>query len=64
MADRSWERGLHQMIETKEGLSDQQSAGDAGSNQLPEIFSPLPETGRHDWNRPGSHARTFPGVSP
>jgi hypothetical protein len=42
MADRSWERGLHQMIEVKEGLELSQAARHDLAHHLSALLPPLP----------------------
>jgi preprotein translocase subunit SecA len=58
MADRSWEHGLHQMIETKEGceLTGQRRTQARITYQH---LSPLPAAVRHDWDGWGSGGRTL-----
>ena len=48
MEGRRYSDGLHQALEAKEGVEDADRESDARLYHLPELFSPLPETGRHD----------------
>ena len=47
-ADRSWEQGLHQMIEAKEGCPLSEPADVRRAHHLPALLPPLPAAGRHD----------------
>ena len=59
MPDRSWEHGLHQLIEAKEaGRSP--DARDAGPDHLPAVLPPLPSSVRHDRHRRGGARRAWP----
>ena len=60
--DRSWERGLHQMIEVKEGVPAHARARDAGAHQLPAVLPPLPAPVRHDGHRARGRPRALESV--
>ena len=51
MEGRRYSDGLHQALEAKEGVEVQTEESDPRLYHLPELFSPLPETGRHDGHR-------------
>ncbi len=48
---RTWEQGLHQLIEIKEGVRADGADADAGAHHLPALLPPLPAPGRHDRHR-------------
>jgi preprotein translocase subunit SecA len=59
---RTWEQGLHQMIETKEGVSAVRAQPHAGTHHLPALLPPLPAPVRHDRHRAGGAPRDLGGV--
>ena len=62
MPDRSWEHGLHQLIEVKEGVAVTAHARHAGAHQLPALLPPLPPAGRDDRYRARGGGRALGGV--
>ena len=62
MPDRSWEQGLHQMIEVKEGCALTGQQGDARAHHLPALLPPLPAPGGHDRHGARGGARVVGGL--
>ncbi len=57
MPDRSWEQGLHQLVEAKEGVDHDRRPPDPGPHHLPALLQPLPAPQRHDRHGAGSGGR-------
>ena len=58
MPDRSWESGIHQLIEAKEHCAITRAAQDACTNHLPAVLSALSASLRHDRNGNRAGGRT------
>jgi preprotein translocase subunit SecA len=57
MPDRSWEQGLHQLIELKEAVRADSAPGTSGQDQLSAFLPALPAARGHDRHGAGSSER-------